>query len=100
MYVLLLPTLQLLPLEALGVPGLNWQTVFLIIFVVAAAAADQPPSRLAVSSWITYLSIILILAAVHGWAHASETRLADVHRGQELVVSVFALLPRPQVLQK
>ena len=67
MYVLLLPTLQLLPLEALGVPGLNWQTVFLIIFVVAAAAADPPPSRLAVSGWITYFSIILILSAVHGW---------------------------------
>jgi O-antigen ligase len=65
MYVLVLPTLQLLPLEALGIPGLNWQTVFLIIFAVAAARADPPPSRLAVSGWITWFSIILILAAVH-----------------------------------
>ena len=67
MYVLLLPTLQLLPLETLGIPALNWQTVFLIIFVVAAAGADPPPSRLAVSGWITYFSIILILTAVYAW---------------------------------
>ena len=65
LYVLLLPTLQLLPLERLGIPGLNWQTVFLIIFVVAAASADPPPSRLAVSGWMTWFSIMLILAAAH-----------------------------------
>ena len=35
MFVLLLPTLQLAPLEGLGIPGLNWQTIFLFIFVGA-----------------------------------------------------------------
>ena len=29
LFVLLLPTLVLAPLETLGIPGLNWQTVFL-----------------------------------------------------------------------
>jgi O-antigen ligase len=67
LFVLLLPTFQLLPLETLGIPGLNWQTVFLIIFIVAAASADPPPSQVAVSGWITYFSILLILAAVYGW---------------------------------
>jgi O-antigen ligase len=65
MYVLLLPTFQLLPLEALGVPGLNWQTVFLIIFIVAAASGESPASGVAVSGWVIYFSVVLILAAVH-----------------------------------
>ena len=72
LFVLLLPTFVLLPLETLGIPGLNWQTVFLIIFLVAAASADAPPSRLAVSGWIIYFSVVLILAAVHVWLSRSE----------------------------
>ena len=67
LFVLLLPTFILAPLEALGIPGLNWQTVFLVIFLVAAASTESPPSRLAVSGWMAYFSVVLILAAVHAW---------------------------------
>jgi O-antigen ligase len=67
LFVLLLPTFVLAPLEALGIPGLNWQTVFLVIFLVAAASTESPPSRLAVSGWMAYFSAVLILAAAHGW---------------------------------
>jgi O-antigen ligase len=65
MFVLLLPTFQLLPLEALGVPGLNWQTVFLLIFLLAAMLADAPASRLAVSGWMTYFSVVLVLMGAY-----------------------------------
>jgi O-antigen ligase len=68
LFVLLLPTLRLVPLETLGIPGLNWQTIFLIVFVVAAASGDPPPSRIAVPGWIAYFSIVLILAALYAWA--------------------------------
>ena len=67
LFVLLLPTFVLAPLETLGIPGLNWQTVFLVIFLVAAASTESPPSRLAVSGWIAYFSVVLILAAAHAW---------------------------------
>ena len=67
MFVLFLPTLQLAPLEALGVPGLNWQTVFLIIFVGATVSAAPPPMRLAVPTWIGYFSLLLVLGGAHGW---------------------------------
>ena len=67
LFVLLLPTFVLAPLEALGIPGLNWQTVFLVIFLVAAASTDSPPSRFAVSGWMAYFSVVLILAAAHAW---------------------------------
>ena len=72
MFVLLLPTFALLPLETLGIAGLNWQTVFLIIFLVAIASAQPPPSRIAVSGWIIYFSLVLILAAVHAWLSRSQ----------------------------
>jgi O-antigen ligase len=67
LFALLLPTFALAPLEALGIPGLNWQTVFLLIFLVAAASTDSPPSRFAVSAWMAYFSVVLILAAAHAW---------------------------------
>jgi O-antigen ligase len=67
LFVLLLPTFVLAPLETLGIPGLNWQTVFLLIFLVAAAGAKGPPSRLSVSGWISFFSVVLILAAAHAW---------------------------------
>ena len=68
MFVLLLPTLQLAPLEALGVPALNWQTIFLIIFVGATLAAPASPDRIAAPNWIAYFSILVILAAAWAWA--------------------------------
>jgi O-antigen ligase len=67
LFVLLLPTFVLAPLEALGIPALNWQTVFLIIFVAAAACMPSPHARLAVSGWVMYFSVVLVLAAVHAW---------------------------------
>ena len=67
LFVLLLPTFALAPLETLGIPGLNWQTVFLLIFLVAAASTAPPPSRLSVSGWISFFSVVLILAAAHAW---------------------------------
>jgi O-antigen ligase len=67
MFVLLLPTLQLAPLEALGVPALNWQTIFLIVFVAASAMAAAPPVRLAAPGWITYFSILVALSALYAW---------------------------------
>jgi O-antigen ligase len=67
MFVLLLPTLQLAPLEALGIPALNWQTIFLLIFVAATASADAPPVRSAVPGWITYFSILVIFASLYAW---------------------------------
>ena len=72
MFVLLLPAFALLPLETLGIAGLNWQTVFLIIFLVAIASAPPPPSRIAVSGWIIYFSLVLSLAAVHVWLSRSQ----------------------------
>lgn len=67
MFVLILPTLQLVPLETLGIPALNWQTIFLIIFVVAAVGGDPSPSRVPVPGWIAFFSILLILAALYTW---------------------------------
>ena len=67
MFVLILPTLQLVPLEALGIGGLNWQTIFLVIFVVATMSAAAPPVRSAVPGWITYFSILVALAALYAW---------------------------------
>ena len=67
MFVLLLPTLQLAPLEALGIPGLNWQTIFLIIFVAATVSADAPTGRSAVPGWITFFSILVVLATLYAW---------------------------------
>ena len=67
LFVLLLPTLVLAPLEALGIPGLNWQTVFLLIFLVAAASTDSPPSRFTISGWMAYFSVVLILAAAYAF---------------------------------
>ena len=67
MFVLLLPTLQLVPLEALGIGGFNWQTVFLIIFVIATMSAAAPPVRSAVPGWITYFSVLVVLAALYTW---------------------------------
>ena len=46
---------------------MNWQTVFLLIFLVAAASNDSPPSRFAISGWMAYFSVVLILAAAHAW---------------------------------
>ena len=67
MFVLTLPALQLVPLEALGIGGLNWQTIFLIIFVVATMSAAAPPVRSAVPGWITYFSVLVVLAALYTW---------------------------------
>ena len=67
MFVLSLPALQLVPLEALGIGGLNWYTVFLVIFVVATMSAAAPPVRSAVPGWITYFSILVALAALYTW---------------------------------
>ena len=67
LFVLLLPTLVLAPLETLGIPGLNWQTVFLLIFLVAAASMEAPPSPHSVSGWMSFFSVVLILAAAHAW---------------------------------
>jgi O-antigen ligase len=67
MFVLILPTLQLVPLEALGIGGFNWQTIFLVIFVVATMSAAAPPVRSAVPGWITYFSILVALAALYTW---------------------------------
>jgi O-antigen ligase len=72
MYVLLVPTLQLAPLEALGIPGLNWQTIFLIIFLVAAASAEPQPSSVPVSGWLIYFSIVLVLAAAYAMLTADK----------------------------
>ncbi len=72
MFVLLLPTLQLAPLESLGIPALNWQTVFLIIFVAATLGGSAPPARIAVPGWIAYFSIALILSTFYGWATAQQ----------------------------
>jgi O-antigen ligase len=71
-FVLLLPTLQLAPLEALGIPGVNWQTVFLVIFVAATAAGHPPVARVALPGWIFYFSIALILATFYGWASGEQ----------------------------
>lgn len=67
MFVLLLPTLQLAPLEALGIPGLNWQTIFLILFVGATMAATAPPVRLAAPNWILTFSVFVVLSAAWAW---------------------------------
>ena len=67
LFVLLLPTFVLAPLETLGVPGLNFQTVFLVIFLIAAASTEAPPSRFAISGWLGYFSVVLILATLHAW---------------------------------
>ena len=67
MFVLFLPALQLVPLEALGIGGLNWQTIFLVIFVAATMSAAAPPVRSAVPGWIIYFSILVTLAALYAW---------------------------------
>ena len=67
LFVLLLPTFVLAPLETLGIPGLNWQTVFLVIFLVVAAGKEAPQSRVGVSGWMLYFSVVLVLAAAHAW---------------------------------
>jgi O-antigen ligase len=67
MFVLLLPTLQLIPLERLGIPALNWQTVFLIIFVGATVSAAAPAVASAVPRWIIYFSILVVLSAAYAW---------------------------------
>lgn len=67
LFVLLLPTFILVPLETLGISGLNWQTVFLIIFLVAIAGAEAPATRIAVPGWMMYFSVVLILSAVYAW---------------------------------
>ena len=67
MFVLLLPTLQLVPLETLGVPAMNWQTIFLMIFAAATATADAPPIRSAAPGWIAYFSILMVLSALYAW---------------------------------
>ena len=66
-YVLLLPVLQLAPLEMLGVPGLNWQTLFLVLFAGAAFAGSPPHSSIAVPKWIAYFSIVVTLSATYSW---------------------------------
>lgn len=65
LYVLLLPTFQLLPLEMLGIPGLNWQTVFLVIFLLAAATAERPSTPMAITGWLTYFAVLLTLTAAY-----------------------------------
>lgn len=72
MFVLLLPTLQLAPLETLGIAALNWLTVFLAIFGVAILSAKAPTTRVAVSGWIAYFSLALILAALYAWGFAQK----------------------------
>jgi O-antigen ligase len=67
MFVLLLPTLQLAPLETLGIPALNWQTIFLIIFVAATLSASAPTAKSAVPGWIIYFATLVILCAAYAW---------------------------------
>jgi O-antigen ligase len=65
MYVLLLPTLQLAPLERLGVPALNWQTAFLGVFLVAIAQARPPTEQGAIPRWLAYFAFVLVASAVY-----------------------------------
>ena len=67
LYVLLLPTLQLAPLETLGISGLNWQSVFLVIFAIAAARGSAPPVPTTVPRWIAYFAVALVLSACYSW---------------------------------
>jgi O-antigen ligase len=72
MFVLLLPTLQLAPLERMGIPALNWQTVFLIIFVGAIVSAPAPAVRSAVPGWINYFSVLVVLSGGYAWLMAGQ----------------------------
>jgi O-antigen ligase len=63
MYVLLLPTLQLAPLERLGVPALNWQTAFLGVFLVAIVHARPPVEQGAIPRWLAYFTLVLVASA-------------------------------------
>jgi O-antigen ligase len=51
----------------LGVPGLNWQTLFLILFAAAAFAGTPPHSSIAVPKWIAYFAIVVTLSATYSW---------------------------------
>jgi O-antigen ligase len=65
MYVLLLPTLQLAPLERLGIPALNWQTAFLAVFLVAIAQARPPTEQGAIPRWLAYFACVLVASAAY-----------------------------------
>ena len=67
LYVLMLPTLQLVPIEALGVTAFNWQTLFLLVFGAAAALAPSLPPRVAATTWIGTFSVLLVASAFYAW---------------------------------
>jgi hypothetical protein len=72
MFVLFLPTFVLLPEQIFGVPGLNWQTIFMGIFLVAAVSAPAPVAQVGISRWLTYFSVVLVMAATHSWVTGSQ----------------------------
>jgi O-antigen ligase len=72
MFVLFLPTFVLLPEQILGVPGLNWQTIFLGIFIIAGMSANPPASEVKIGKWLAYFSLVLVMAAIHSWAIRSQ----------------------------
>ena len=67
MYVLLLPVLQLVPIETLGVTAFNWQTLFLLLFGAAAALAPSLPPRVAATTWIGVFAVVLVASAFYSW---------------------------------
>lgn len=72
MFVLFLPTFVLLPEQILGVPGLNWQTIFLGIFIVVGLSANPPASRNTIGTWLTFFSVVLVFSAVHSFATGAQ----------------------------
>ena len=95
MFVLLLPTLQLAPLETLGIPALNWQTIFLIIFVAATAERQRADGEER-SARLDHL----LLDARHSLrrvrlADRASAAVAAARHRQELAVSFLAVLSWP-----
>jgi O-antigen ligase len=67
LYVLVLPVLQLVPIETMGLTAFNWQTVFLILFVWAILMKPAELQRVALSWWIATFSVLLCVSAIQSW---------------------------------
>jgi len=67
LYTLMLPVLQLVPIESMGVSAFNWQTLFLLLFLAAALVKPIVSRPAALSWWIGGFSLLLLAAATYSW---------------------------------